>query len=78
MPTDAPLTLPRIGKRIRLPITENDTRVNARRTYLIKYEGQWILGKFERERYGWNFAGYYDAGIQVDYDGWEAVYEFHA
>jgi len=61
--------------RIDLPIRPQDNRINSRKHYLIMYKGEWYAGQFDKQWYGWNFLGVYDAGCQIDYDGWEEVYE---
>ena len=61
--------------RVRLPIKENDSRINSRRSYLAKIEKNWYAGTFTRYEYGWNFNAVYDAGFQLDWDGWEELYE---
>jgi hypothetical protein len=59
---------------IRLPITQDDKRIDSRSSYLVKYNGRWSAGTFYKERYGWNYAGHYDAGCQYDYPGWQKIY----
>ena len=62
-------------KNIRLPIKEDDKRISSRKQYLCKIGGRWYANTFTKQHYGWNFDGVYDAGYQVDYDGWKKVYE---
>ncbi len=59
---------------IRLPVLTDDVRINYRSSYLAKIGGSWFAGKFSKQWYGWNFNAVYDAGYQVDYDGWEKLY----
>ena len=44
--------------------------INTHSSYLAKIEGRWYAGKFSRQHYGLNFEAIYDAGFQLDYDGW--------
>lgn len=60
--------------KIKLPLTANDKRVNGRGWYLAQIAGGWAAGKFQKEWYGWNFDGLFDAGYQWDYAGWEKLY----
>lgn len=61
--------------QLQLPITLKDKRISSKKSYLAKIEGEWYAGKFSKQWYGWNFEAVYDAGCQVDWDGWEAVFE---
>ncbi len=67
---------PQIGKNIRLPIKEHDTRISDDKLYLVRYDNRFAVGKFYKLWYGWNFSGFYSAGLQVDYEGWQGVWEF--
>ena len=56
--------------------------IGLRKSYLVKYDGRFYAGKFQREWYGLNFDGIYDddAGAQFDMPGtnessWQAVWE---
>ncbi len=73
-------------KNIRLPLDEKDKRLSSRKSYLVKIDGRWFAGKFEKEWYGWNFFGmtWYDSGYQVSCtpdgksgDDWQKVYEIN-
>lgn len=44
-------------------------------SYLVQYDGSLYAGTFTRQWYGWNFDGIYDAGAQLDYSGWEAIWQ---
>lgn len=43
--------------------------ISLRKWYLVKNAGQFAAGQFEREWYGLNFNGFYDAGLQFDKPG---------
>ena len=58
---------------LKLPIEKDDKRITLNKKYLVKYDGRWAIDTFSKQWYGWNFNGIYDAGLQVDYDGWEAI-----
>jgi hypothetical protein len=60
---------------IKLPVSAKDKRLSVKSSYLINYEDNWYAGKFVKEWYGWVFDSCYDAGIQIDYPGWKAVFE---
>jgi len=49
--------------------------IKENKSYLVKFDGNFHAGKFYRVWYGWNFSGIYDAGAQLDYDGWQEIYE---
>lgn len=51
---------------VKLDGTCENKKVTTRKQYLIKYEGKFYAGKFEKQWYGWNFNGVYDAGLQLD------------
>lgn len=58
----------------------NHPDISLRKNYLVKYAGRLYAGKFEREWYGLNFDGIYDAGAQFDKPGtngsdWQGVWE---
>lgn len=40
--------------------------INHRKTYVAVYDHSVAVGKFTKEWYGWNFDGFYDAGLQLD------------
>lgn len=55
---------------------KDDNRFRADGTfYLIRHNGRWYAGTVEKQWYGWNFDAVYDAGLQMDSSGLEAVYE---
>jgi hypothetical protein len=43
--------------------------------YLVQYDGRFFAGQFEKEWYGWNFDGVYDAGTQLDDYSIQAIWE---
>ncbi len=43
--------------------------------YLAKINNRWYAGTFGKQWYGWNFNAVYDAGFQLDYAGWQELYE---
>lgn len=50
-------------------------------TYLVMYNGQFYVGDFDKQWYGLNFCGIYDAGAQYDppgenYSSWQRVWRF--
>lgn len=51
--------------------------ISANKTYMVKYEGEMLVGNFEREWYGWNFCwfGMTYCGLQLDCldEVWEVV-----
>ena len=49
--------------------------LSPKKSYLVKYGGEWYAGTFTKQWYGWNFNGVFDAGCQMDYPGWQAIYE---
>ncbi len=51
---------------VRLNGTCENDKITTRKQYLIKSDGRFYAGKFERQWYGWNFDGVYDAGEQLD------------
>lgn len=55
--------------------TCENKNISSRKQYLIKYEGRFYAGKFERQHYGWNFDGVYDAGVQLNYEGLTHIWE---
>jgi hypothetical protein len=64
-------------RKLKLPIADHDERIRRDQLYLVKYDGRWDIGKFSEQWYGWNFGGFYDAGLQVHSEGWQKCYEFH-
>ena len=48
--------------------------VKEDRSYLAKIYGSWYAGKFSRQWYGFNFDAVYDAGIQLNSEGWQKLY----
>lgn len=66
---------PQVGKRITLPISDKDKRISSRKTYLLKHDGRWYVGKWQMQWYGWNFDGVFPAGCQYNYPDIQAVYE---
>lgn len=68
------MNVPRL-KSISLPVSEADKRISHTKSYLAKINGEWYAGRFGKEWYGWNFEAVYAAGYQVDYGGWEELYE---
>lgn len=67
---------------IRLPIKNQDQRIDYSKTYLVNYGGEWTVGHFEHsdnhEDWEWIFSGMYDPGFNVGYgsDFLKAVFEF--
>lgn len=51
--------------------------IRPQQLYMAKFDGQWAVGYFGRQWYGWNFQGFYDAGAQLDYPEWQGLWEFH-
>ena len=49
--------------------------INTRSSYLAKINGSWYAGKFSKQWYGLNFEAVYDAGIQLNDEDWEELYE---
>lgn len=49
--------------------------IRENKIYLVKFNGQFYTGHFYRVWYGWNFDGIYDAGAQLNYSGWQEIYE---
>lgn len=49
-----------------------DDRIKPERNYLAKCNGEWRLGQFEEQWYGWNF---WDGGSGHQLDGIEDLYE---
>ena len=49
--------------------------IKSDKFYLVKFDGKFYAGKFYRVWYGWNFSGIYDAGAQLNYDGFKEIYE---
>ena len=45
------------------------------KTYLVKYENEWILGWFEKQWYGWNFDWYVSGMCGLQLDDLDEVYE---
>lgn len=45
------------------------------RSYLAKIDKSWYAGEFSRQWYGLNFEAVYDAGIQLNSNGWQRLYE---
>lgn len=54
----------------------NDPRFRDDGTfYLLRYNGRWYAGTAEKLWYGWNFNAVYDAGVQLSYGRFDAIYE---
>lgn len=49
--------------------------IQLKKFYLVKIHRKYYAGKFIREWYGLNFDGVYDGGYQLDWDGWEGIWE---
>jgi len=53
--------------------------IKKNKFYLARISGiekpYWVAGQFSKEWYGWNFDSGYDAGLQLDDDGWLKLYE---
>ena len=58
----------------------NHPDIRSNRKYLVKIAGQYFLGYFSRQWYGWNFDDWGTSGIQLDEpginsSGWEGIWE---
>ena len=58
----------------------NHPDIDCRKNYLVRVGGNFYAGKFERQWYGLNFVGIYDAGCQFDALGtnassWQDIWE---
>ncbi|MEX3757370.1 hypothetical protein [Mycobacteroides abscessus] len=54
----------------------NDPRFRDDGTfYLLRYRGRWYAGTAQKLWYGWNFDAVYDAGVQLSYGKFDAIYE---
>lgn len=54
----------------------NDPRFRDDGTfYLLRYRGRWYAGTAQKLWYGWNFNAVYDAGVQLSYGKFDAIYE---
>lgn len=60
---------------VKLPVENHDKRIKPRSHYLARINREWYAGRFSKQWYGWNFESVYDAGFQVDYRGWQELYE---
>jgi len=54
--------------------------ISSKKTYLVKIDGKFFLGKFSRQWYGWNFDDWGTSGIQLDKPGtnssdWQGIWE---
>lgn len=64
---------PKVGKRIPISLrgSADDSckseLISGKKTYMVKVDGGWYVGKFSKQWYGWNFeGGPYDAGVELD------------
>ena len=46
--------------------SSEDDRIDPDKWYLARNDGRYAAGYFSEQHYGWNFSGFYDAGIQLD------------
>lgn len=60
-------------KSIRLDGTCHNKAITGKKRYLAYVSGDWYLGRFHKEWYGWNFDGWGGTGIQLD--ALDKVYE---
>lgn len=60
-------------KSIPLNGTNKNAHIRKGKLYLVVSNSELYLGRFNKEWYGWNFEGVYDAGEQLD--SIEKVYE---
>lgn len=65
--TTVPKTKPR-SKRIDLKKADgcNHPDITERGRYRVKIYGQWHVGTFSRQWYGWSFDNWGTSGIQLD------------
>ena len=49
--------------------------IRANKIYLVNYDGNWILGNFSREWYGWNFDWFGTAYAGLQLDCFKQIYE---
>ena len=68
---DMPIQLKKIeltpfpANRLQRPSSQ-DSRISAKKTYLVKIYGQWYTGQFSKQHYGWSFNGWGNAGLQLN------------
>jgi hypothetical protein len=46
--------------------SSQDDRIDPDKTYLALIFGEWCLGQFSQEWYGWSFDNWGTSGIQLD------------
>jgi len=49
--------------------------IQVEKSYLAKIRGQWHAGHFSHQWFGLNFDAVYHSGFQMNYKGWEELYE---
>ena len=46
--------------------SSEDDRIDPDKWYLARVDESYAAGYFSEQHYGWNFSGFYDAGLQLD------------
>lgn len=62
-------------KQIQRSSGSKDKRISAKKHYLANIDGDYIIGQFSEQWYGWNFSWPVSAMVGVQLDMIEELYE---